>query len=81
MNTTSPQTDTSKRTLSIYDLRELRTIEKLVEEYPDLISENALRWAMRFRHDNGLDQHVTRLGKHLLIHIPGFTSWLMKRGA
>lgn len=64
-----------------YDLHEFRTINKLVEEHPSIISEYALRWALRFRHDNGLDEHVTKLGKQLLIHVPGFTSWLMKRGA
>lgn len=64
-----------------FDLRELRTPNQLVHEYPDIISEHALRWALRFRHTNGLDAHVTRLGKNLLIHVPGFTSWLMKQGA
>jgi len=81
MNAIAAQTSTRNDEAATYDLRELRTIEQLVKEYPNLISEHAMRWALRFRHKNGLDQHVTRFGKHLLIHVPGFTAWLMKREA
>jgi hypothetical protein len=74
------EAQTSSSHKQVYDLREFRTIDQLVLEYPNLVNKNVLQWVLRFRSDNGLDQHVTKLGKHLLIHIPGFTSWLMKRG-
>lgn len=61
------------------DLKEFRTIHQLVEEYPDMLTENALRYALRLRDQNGLAQHVCKLGKQTLIHVPGFTSWLMRR--
>ena len=61
MNPNSAHIDPTDDKYSTYDLREFRTVEKLVQEYPDLISEHALRWALRFRHDNGLEEHVTRL--------------------
>ena len=59
---------------------ELRTIEQLCNEYPDLISEHALRWVLRHRHENGLAEHVTHFGKSLVVYVPGFVRWLMTRG-
>ena len=61
------------------DLKEFRTIAQMVEEYPDMVTEHALRYALRYRDQNGLSQHVCKLGKQTLIHVPGFTSWLMRR--
>lgn len=63
------------------NLSEFRSVDQLCNEYPDLITKSALRWALRFREQNGLDQHVSKLGKKFIIHVPGFTGWLMRKGS
>jgi hypothetical protein len=64
-------------TESTPDLHEFRTVKQLVQEFPDLITEPALRWELRRRSATGLDQHVFRLGRTLVVHLPGFTKWMM----
>jgi len=61
------------------DLSEFRTIRQLTAEHPNLVKESALRWQLRSRHENGLDQHVAKIGKELVIHVPGYVRWLLSK--
>ena len=56
------------------------TVEGLVDRYSDKFTEPQLRWALRYRDENGLAEHVTRMGRRLYIHIPGFTDWFQSQG-
>ena len=56
------------------------TVEGLVDQHPDKFTEPQLRWALRYRDENGLAEHVTRMGRRLYIHIPGFTDWFQSQG-
>lgn len=59
-------------------LSDFATIEQLCSEYPWIV-ENRLRWLLRYRHENGLGQHVSKFGKSLLISRSGFAQWLHER--
>ncbi len=61
-------------------LEEYATPEGLAERHADLFTLPQLRWALRFREENGLAEHVTRMGRRLYIHIPGFTVWFQSQG-
>ena len=61
-------------------LDEYTTPDALARRHPDLFTLAQLRWALRFRDENGLAEHVTRLGRRLYIHVPGFTGWFQARG-
>lgn len=39
-------------------------------------SENQVSWLLRFRDENGLAMHVTKIGRSLYIHVPGFLRWV-----
>jgi hypothetical protein len=68
--------DTSRfRGLSDYS-----TPEGLANRYADLFTLPQIRWALRWRNENGLSEHVTRMGRRLYIHVPGFTTWFRERG-
>jgi len=56
------------------------TLEALVKRYSDKFTEHQVRWALRWRHENGLARHVTRMGRRLYIHVPGFTTWFRSQG-
>ena len=60
-------------------LDEFSTIEQLAADNPDLITENQLRWILRDRHNNGLAPAVKKFGKHLILHVPTFVTWLMQQ--
>jgi hypothetical protein len=64
---------------AVPSLDDLTTIDGLTEQYPDLFSETQLRWALRTRKDNGLSQHVFKLGKLLYLSKSGFAEWLQSR--
>ncbi len=58
-----------------------RTIPALLERLNDgtatpSFTPDSLRWYLRQSRNNGLEQHVRRLGKKLLINEPGFLRWL-----
>ncbi len=61
-------------------LEDWATPETLVDQHPDKFTLPQLRWALRFRSENGLAEHVTRMGRRLYIHIPGFTRWFQEQG-
>ena len=57
------------------DLADYLTLQQLLREYPGMFTESQLRWALRFRQENGLAEHVVLFGRRLYIHVPGFTQW------
>jgi hypothetical protein len=61
------------------NLDDLRTVDQLAEQYPDLLSVPALRWQLRHREQNGLAPACVRLGKKLLISRPRYEAWLASR--
>ncbi len=61
-------------------LEDWATPEALVDQHPDKFTLPQLRWALRFRDENGLAEHITRMGRRLYIHIPGFTRWFQEQG-
>ncbi len=61
-------------------LSDWTTIEGFVRDHPDKFTESQIRWALRFREENGLAEHVTRMGRRIYIHVPGFTEWFQRRG-
>ena len=61
-------------------LEEWATIEKLVADSDGLITESQVRWALRYRNENGLAEHVTRFGRRLYLHVPGFARWFKSLG-
>jgi hypothetical protein len=58
------------------DLSKWKKVEHIVQTYPDLASENQLRWLLRNRESNGFSQFTSRMGKTLLIHIDGLAEYL-----
>ncbi len=54
------------------DFAEYETPESLVEASGGKLSMSQLRWALRFREDNGLDVAVVKFGKRIYIHRPTF---------
>lgn len=61
---------------SALPLSELRTIEDLAAENPKILSVPVLRWQMRHRDTNGLAACCVRVGRRVLIHLPGYERWL-----
>lgn len=67
-------------TVTVTTLGDFATPAALARAYPELFTLAQLRWALRFREYNGLGAHVTRMGRRLYIHIPGFTEWFRSQG-
>jgi hypothetical protein len=51
------------------------TIEGLIEFTNNQISENQIRWVLRSKNHNGLDEHVTTLGRKTYLNKEGFLKW------
>ena len=73
MQSHSTASDTHPR---IENINELDTIETLTKANPNLFTDAQLRWALRFRDENGLSQAVIKVGRRLYIHRPSFLKWL-----
>ncbi len=65
---------------NVTHLGDWSTVEGLVDQHRDKFTECQLRWALRYRDENGLAEHVTRMGRRLYIHVPGFTRWFQSQG-
>lgn len=64
---------------SALPLDDLRTIEGLEAERPDLFGPNTLRWQLRDRKTNGLDFACVRVGRRILISKSRYEQWLASR--
>lgn len=60
-------------------LDDFYTIEDFAAAYPKTAALHTLRWQLRFRKENGLDQCVVRVGKKLLISKSRYANWLQSR--
>ena len=58
------------------DLRSLRTVRQLCEQYPHLFTEGSLRWLIFQRKTNGFDRCVLYIGRRLYIDIEALRLWL-----
>ena len=63
-----------------HELNDWVTIDHLVDRHSDKFTRGQILWALRHRDENGLNAHVTRLGRHLYINLPGFTTWFVENG-
>ena len=61
-------------------LADWATVEGFVERHEGLFTEAQLRWALRFRSENGLAAHVRRFGRKLYLNEPGFITWFEAQG-
>lgn len=57
-------------------LNDLKTIEGLVEENPEVLTVPLLRWQLRHRQENGLSTCCVRAGKRILISKTRYETWL-----
>ena len=51
------------------------TIEGFIDFTNHQISENQIRWCLRSKNHNGLDEHVTTLGRKIYLNTQGFLKW------
>lgn len=58
------------------DPADLRTIEGLAAEHPDLLTVHALRYQVRRRGTNGLAPACVRLGRRILVSKTRYAVWL-----
>jgi len=61
------------------DLSDLRTIEGLASENPEVLNVPLLQWQLRHRSQNGLDSAVVKVGKRVLISKTRYQQWLSSR--
>lgn len=62
-----------------FALENLRSIDALVAEYPDHLTEQTLRWQLRHRQTNGLGSACVKIGKRLMLSKPRYFAWLESR--
>lgn len=68
MQTATPQ--------EAFELSDLRAVEALVAERPDVLTVSTLRWQLRHRDANGLAAACVQIGKRLLISKSRYERWL-----
>jgi hypothetical protein len=56
------------------------SISKFIINVNKQFTENQLRWALRYRDENGLAKHVRKFGKSLYISRSGFFEWFEQQG-
>ena len=44
-------------------------------------SESAIRWHIFNARQNGLQRHIRRVGRKVLINVSGFSEWIATQGA
>ena len=57
-------------------LSEYAHYTEVPQHFPGLITPNRIQWMIRNRFENGLNQHVLKIGKTLYVHLPSFATWL-----
>lgn len=61
------------------DLSEFKLIKGMVEQHKDKFTEHQIRWWLRDREENGLDECVVKIGKRLYVHQPSFLRWFISK--
>ena len=51
------------------------TIEGFIDFTNHQISENQIRWCLRSKKHNGLDEHVKTFGRRTYLNTQGFLKW------
>ncbi len=57
------------------NLSDFQTPEQIADDHPQF-SAKTISWWLRNRHNNGLVDHVRKVGKKLYLHRPGFATWI-----
>lgn len=57
-------------------LDDLRSVQALAAEHPEVLTVEGLRWQLRHRADNGLAHCCVAIGKKLLISRSRYEGWL-----
>lgn len=60
------------------ELRNLKTVKQLVQEYPGIFTEGSLRWTIFNAEQNGFDTCVIRMGRRVLIDQHALRRWFAK---
>jgi len=64
--------DAADDTENLADFSQWETIKSLVKLSDGKLTENQIRWALRFKKENGLDKAVTKFGHRIYVHVPTF---------
>jgi len=56
----------------VSDFSEWETIKGLEQLSDGKLTENQIRWQLRFKDENGLDKAVVKVGKLTYIHVPTY---------
>ncbi len=66
--------------MTLPDLKNLITVEKLIEKYPVILSVGSVRWWLHQRNKNGLKDSgaIIKIEKKLFIDEVKFIDWLQK---
>lgn len=62
-------------------LENLKTIEQMVEQYPDQFTENKLKWLARNRKYNGLDKAFYLIAGKFHIDVPALEKGISEQNA
>lgn len=65
--------------MAIPQLKHLRSVRQLCEQYPNLFTEGRLRWLIFNADQNGFGACVVRMGRRVLIDTEALTAWLAKQ--
>jgi len=71
MQTLKPTIDLSNKPLAEYV-----HYSEVPQHHPGLITPNRIQWMIRNRFENGLNEHVLKIGNALYVHLPSFEVWL-----
>ena len=68
----------TNQTVNANSLDDWKTISALAKRYPDVMTEDQLRWAIFRREQNGLAKSgaLSKKGKRWYVCIPRFLNWL-----
>jgi len=58
---------------------DLVTVEGIVAANPEALTVAAVRWQLRYRHENGLHACCVKVGKRVLISRRRYEQWLATR--
>lgn len=56
------------------------TPKALAEQMRNAFSEASIRWHIFNAKRNGLEPHIRRIGRKVLINVAGFQSWIENQG-
>lgn len=63
---------------SYTELDEWKSMQAFLESHPQF-QEGQMRWLLRHRKRNGLDDAVRKLGRSIYIHQGLFAQWILKK--